>query len=47
MQNHTTRVCPVGDLRNAIYIRCTINGRSTLCLIDTGSEVSLVPLSIV
>ena len=45
--NHTTRVCPVGDLRNAIYIRCTINGRSTLCLRDTGSEVSLVPLSIV
>lgn len=47
MPNHTTRVCPVGDLRNAIYIRCTINGRSTLCLRDTGSEVSLAPLSIV
>jgi len=45
--NNTTRVRPVGDMKNAVYVRCTINGRSTLGLVDTGSEVSLVPLSIV
>ena len=33
--------------KNAIYIRGEINGRPQLCLIDTGSEVSLVPSSTV
>src|SRR6218665_2213171 len=34
------------SFRNSIYLRCTINGRSTLCLVDTGSEISLIPLDI-
>src|SRR6218665_169993 len=45
--NNTTRVQPVEDTKNAIYVRCTINGHSTLGLVDTGSALSLVPLSIV
>ena len=32
---------------NAIYIRATINGHQRKCLIDTGSEASIVPLDIV
>ena len=46
--NHTTcpRV-PNRATKNAIYIRGEINGRPQLCLIDTGSEVSLVPSSTV
>jgi len=43
-RNKTTRVKPVE--RYSIYLRCTINKRSTLCLVDTGSEVSLLPLEI-
>lgn len=27
-----------------IYIRANINGKNVLCLLDTGSEVSLLPL---
>src|SRR6218665_606740 len=45
-RNNTTRVRPVGDTKNSIYLRCTINKRSTLCLVDTGSEVSLLPLDL-
>src|SRR6218665_3775463 len=45
--NNTARAQPVEDTKNAIYVRCTINGHSTLGLVDTGSALSLVPLSIV
>lgn len=45
--NHTTRARSSGVTNNAIYVRGTINGRSQTCLIDTGSEVSLLPLSVV
>src|SRR5688572_30768217 len=47
-RNHTTRPSlPNRASKNAIYIRGTIHGRPQLCLIDTGSEVSLVPASTV
>ena len=45
--NHTTREKSTVVTSNAIYIRGTIGGRSQTCLIDTGSEVSLVPFSAV
>ena len=46
--NHTTRsTLPDRASNNAIYIRGTINGQQQLCLIDTGSEVSLVPSSVI
>src|SRR6218665_4020700 len=45
--NNTTRIRPVSDSQNAIYVRGTINGHPRTYLIDTGSEVSLVPLSMV
>src|SRR5678816_4184140 len=46
--NHTTRPkVPDRATSNAVYIRGEINGRPQLCLIDTGSEVSLVPSSTV
>ena len=41
--NHTTRQPTTKLTSNAIYIRATINQRSRMCLIDTGSEVSIVP----
>src|SRR5688572_2751311 len=48
VMNHTTRPrMPDRATKNAIYIRGEINGRPQLCLIDTGSEVSLVPSSTV
>src|SRR5688572_30227604 len=48
VMNHTTRPrIPDRATNNAVYIRGEINGRSQLCLIDTGSEVSLVPSSTV
>src|SRR5688572_13938525 len=48
VMNHTTRPrMPDRATNNAVYIRGEINGRSQLCLIDTGSEVSLVPSSTV
>src|SRR6218665_1525158 len=31
------------DSNNAVFIQGSIGGRSRLCLVDTGSEVSLVP----
>ena len=47
-RNHTTRQrSAVQGGSNAIYIRGTINGGTQLCLVDTGSEVSLVPHSAV
>jgi transposase InsO family protein/predicted aspartyl protease len=47
-RNHTTRpLLPNRASNNAIYIRGTINGRPQACLIDTGSEVSLIPFSAV
>src|SRR5688572_29418097 len=47
-RNNTTRpTLPDRASKNAIYIRGTIHGRSQLCLVDTGSEVSLVPSSTV
>src|SRR6218665_1699199 len=46
--NHSTHMrVPNRATSNAVYIKGEINGRSRLCLIDTGSEVSLVPLSMV
>src|SRR6218665_4129151 len=45
--NNTTRIRPVSDSQTAIYVRGTINGHPRTCLIDTRSEVSLVPLSMV
>ena len=46
--NHTTHPrVPNRATFNAVYIRGTINGRSQLCLVDTGSEVSLIPASTV
>src|SRR5688572_22186792 len=48
VMNHTTRPrMPDRATNNAVYIRGEINGRPQLCLIDTGSEVSLVPSSTV
>ena len=48
VMNHTTRPrLPNRATNNAVYIRGEINGRQQLCLIDTGSEVSLVPSSTV
>ena len=48
VMNHTTRPrMPNRATSNAVYIRGEINGRPQLCLIDTGSEVSLVPSSTV
>jgi len=42
--NHTTKPRqPNRATNNAVYIRGTINGQLQTCLIDTGSEVSLVP----
>jgi len=47
-RNHTTRQKPsIREGNNAIYIRGSINGGTQLCLVDTGSEVSLVPHSAV
>src|SRR5678815_3608351 len=41
--NHTTRPkVPDRATSNAVYIRGEINGRPQLCLIDTGSELSLI-----
>src|SRR5678815_2918815 len=46
--NHTTHPrVPNRATFNAVYVRGTINGRSQLCLVDTGSEVSLIPSSTV
>jgi len=45
--NHTIRQQPVAMTSNAIYIRASINGQSRTCLIDTGSEVSIVPANYV
>jgi len=45
--NHTTRQRPATLTNNAVYIRASINNRSRLCLVDTGSEVSIVPLEYV
>jgi len=46
--NHTLRQRETDRAtNNAIYIRGTINGSPHLCLVDTGSEVSLVPFKIV
>src|SRR6218665_1734830 len=45
--NNTTRAQPVEDTKNAVYVRCAINGHSRLGLVDTGSAECLVPLSIV
>lgn len=41
--NHTTRQESLIPTDNAIYVRATLHGRSRTCLIDTGSEVSIVP----
>src|ERR1700733_2776709 len=47
-RNNTTRSpVPNRATSNAIFIRGTIAGSPQLCLVDTGSEVSLVPHSIV
>jgi len=43
--NHTTRDRATGVTNNAIYIHGVINGRQRTFLVDTGSEVSLVPSS--
>src|SRR6218665_2213070 len=46
--NHTTRSDGINrESKNAIYIRGSINRMSQLCLIDIGSEVSLVPFTVV
>jgi len=45
--NHTTQEHPRASSNNAIYVRATVNYRSGNCLIDTGSEVSILPLSYV
>jgi len=45
--NHTTRQRSPILTGNAIYIRASIQGRSRLCLLDTGSEVSIAPLDYV
>jgi len=45
--NHNTKHTTNGESKNAIYINGTINGNVQQCLIDTGSEVSLVPATIV
>src|SRR5678815_4377150 len=48
VMNNTTRPrMPDRATNNAVYIRGEINGRPQLCLIYTGSEVSLVPSSTV
>lgn len=45
--NHTIgRRTPNLATPNAIYIKAVINGHQQTCLIDTGSEVSLVPNSV-
>src|SRR6218665_2620632 len=41
--NNTTRDPTMQMNSNAIFIRATINHRSKKCLIDTGSEVSVLP----
>src|SRR6218665_1278502 len=41
--NNTTRDPTMQMNSNAIFIRATINHRSKKCLIDTGSEVSILP----
>src|SRR6218665_1921646 len=43
--NNTTRDSTSNLPSNAIFIRATINRHSRLCLIDTGSEVSILPSS--
>lgn len=45
--NHTTREKSSVLTNNAIFIRARINGQSRHCLLDTGSEVSIVPASYV
>lgn len=46
--NHMTHMrAPNRATNNAVYTRGVIIGRSQPCLIDTGSEVSLVPYSMV
>lgn len=45
--NHTTREKSFVLTNNAIFLRARINGQSGLCLLDTGSEVSIVPASYV
>jgi len=45
--NHTTQETPRTFSNNAIYVQATANGRSAMCLIDTGSEVSILPASYV
>src|SRR6218665_2872788 len=45
--NHNTKHTTNGESKNAIYINGTINGNVQQFLIDTGSEVSLVPATIV
>ena len=48
VMNHTTRPrLPNRASNNAIFIRGTINEKTQMCLIDTGSEVSLVPSFVV
>lgn len=41
--NHTTREPRTALNHNAVYVRASINGHPRTCLIDTGSEVSIVP----
>lgn len=41
--NHTTRERSLVLLNNAICVRATISGRSRTCLINTRSEVNMVP----
>jgi len=45
VRNNTTRDPTAKLPNNAIFIRATINRHFRLCLIDTGSEVSIVPSS--
>jgi len=45
--NHTIQETPRSFANNAIYVQATANGQSAMCLIDTGSEVSILPASYV
>lgn len=40
-------LAPKGKKGGATYLRATIDGRVQDCLLDTGSEVSLLPASLV